>query len=123
MINENESCIPCLFHNTVTNQTFNTSGYLYSGRVHPVARVTMNRNNEPSLATAFKRDLIVRVNKARLNAVAREGSLFLFITSGYLILMELLHTPWDNGILDQMTLMLCQEAPCLYRTQSSQQQL
>jgi hypothetical protein len=53
----------------------------------------MNRNNEPSFTTAFKRALlpriikkkekkwIVRDNKARLNAVVNEGSLFLFIVT------------------------------------------
>jgi hypothetical protein len=33
---------------------------LYSGRMHPVARATTNRNNEPSLTTAFKRALLSR---------------------------------------------------------------
>jgi hypothetical protein len=35
--------------------------YLYSGRMHPVACVTMNRNNEPPLTTAFKRALLPRI--------------------------------------------------------------
>jgi hypothetical protein len=34
--------------------------FLYPGRMHPVARVTMNRNNESSLKTAFKRALLSR---------------------------------------------------------------
>jgi hypothetical protein len=31
------------------------SVYVYSGWLHPVARVTSNRNNEPSFATVYKR--------------------------------------------------------------------
>jgi hypothetical protein len=42
------------------HSSFNIIFYLYSGRMHPVAYVTMNRNNEPSLTTAFKRALLSR---------------------------------------------------------------